>query len=171
MYGSKAVKKVIKKDNNKNVKTNGNTGNNTNVHTPKRKKDIDVEKKNEIDVDKHERENFENAREDNSKTNEILDATSRLFQSAQKTVTHGGTVSSEIAIYGSPTPFVVITRPKVSKPSKYSHWKGYPSNVTKKLGDTVGFQIVDKIYLTSSATENEKNKIMSYLMNGVYIKK
>ena len=54
--------------------------------------------------------------------------------------------------------------------NKYNSFVGYPSNVTKLVGDLNGYTEIDSIHLENvNATENELNEIERLLKMGVIL--
>lgn len=67
-------------------------------------------------------------------------------------------------------PYLVITRPRQSLPAGQNRYKGYPSNITSKLGDLSGFTEVSNIHLENiPCTLDEQSEIDQFLKTGVII--
>lgn len=85
-------------------------------------------------------------------------------------IERGGNASSLTGLISHQRPFLIITYPNVCLPSSQSHLEGYPSFVTKTLGDCNGYVEVYKVQLTNiEATEDEKGIIETMLKEGVFV--
>lgn len=71
---------------------------------------------------------------------------------------------------GPQTPYFLISRPDTRVPSDYNKNYGRPSLKTKRLGDLRGFTTVPNPIINTNATVEEKNRIISLLKDGIYIK-
>lgn len=82
---------------------------------------------------------------------------------------HSGSASSCLGFMSTLTPFLIITRPKMSLPENYAHDVGYPSSISTTLGSLTGFTVVDNVHLEgfSQATQEELDEIESKLKSGV----
>lgn len=90
--------------------------------------------------------------------------------SGKATYSHAGAMSSSPGFLGVNKPYITIRRPYQSIPSGYNRYKGYPSNITSKLGDLTGFTVVDEIHLNiPEATVDEIIECEMLLKQGVYI--
>lgn len=66
------------------------------------------------------------------------------------------------------TPYIVLTRPRQALPDKQDQIIGYPSLVTKTLGDLEGFTMIEDIHLSGiEATTGEIAEILQLLKTGV----
>lgn len=79
-----------------------------------------------------------------------------------------GNMGGSAGLMSVQTPYVIITRPKKSVPSKMNHFIGNTLNVTKNLGTLQGFTVVDYIHLDGiPAMEQEKQELEALLKKGV----
>lgn len=79
-----------------------------------------------------------------------------------------GAVSSTSGLLGVQTPYMILTRPRQCLPSNQNKYIGYPSLVTRTLGDCEGFTRVEAIHLENiGATDAEIEEIESILHSGV----
>lgn len=77
--------------------------------------------------------------------------------------------NSTAALLGVRTPFLLIERPVPSYAGKYSHDKGYPSNISTLLSAVTGFTIIDDIDLSGiPLTQEELEELRGLLKEGVY---
>ena len=66
--------------------------------------------------------------------------------------------------------FIVISYPRANIPSQYGSFNGFPTQITDKLGNYKGFTQCDStVRVEIPATENEKDMIKSFLVNGIVI--
>lgn len=85
-------------------------------------------------------------------------------------IERGGNASSITGLIAHQRPFLIFAYPNVCLPSSQSHLEGYPSFVTKTLGDCKGYVEVYKVQLTNiDATEDEKGMIEALLKEGVFV--
>lgn len=91
--------------------------------------------------------------------------------SAKNHVSRTGDLAGSAGILGEYTPYMIFHRPKQSLALNYNQFKGYPSNITYKLGDLKGYTEVEHIHLTgiSGATDTELKEIEDLLKKGVII--
>lgn len=99
----------------------------------------------------------------------LVSATSNMLSGAD--VKRTGSLSSSTGFMGIKKPYLILSRPIQSLPENYNAYRGYVSNITKKLGECSGFTKVAEIHLENiSATESEISEIESLLKSGVIIK-
>lgn len=82
-----------------------------------------------------------------------------------------GDISGSASLMDSFTPYVIIHRPVQSLAKDYNKFKGYPSNITRKLSTLSGYTEVEHIHLQGipNATDEEMNEIVRLLKQGVII--
>ena len=91
---------------------------------------------------------------------------------ASKThTTRVGDIDGSSSLMDDFVPYLIIHRPVQSLADKFSTFKGYPSNISKKLSSLTGYTEVEYIHLTGidGATDTELNEIESLLKAGVII--
>lgn len=104
-------------------------------------------------------------------------ADSRLSSSTANAVLSGkpsfektGSVSATSALLSIKQPYLFLTTPRQSLPANYNRYKGYPCNMTAKLGELRGYTVVDDIRLNGLvATSPEVSEIYELLKGGVII--
>lgn len=107
---------------------------------------------------------------DNAGLGMVTGAISSLTASAKPTISRGGSMNGTNGILGYKTPYLIVTRPIQSYPADFETFKGYPSNITAKLGDLSGFTKVNTIHLENiTATEKELEEIERLLKAGVIL--
>ena len=92
------------------------------------------------------------------------------IMSAQPTVNHGSSLNGNDGILMYPYPYLIMHRPIQSLPDNFGRYKGYPSNITKRLGDLTGFTKVYEILTNNiSAMDEEIEEIINLLKEGVIL--
>lgn len=86
-------------------------------------------------------------------------------------VNRSGDLSGNAGLLDDFTPYLIIHRPIQSLAKDFRKFKGYPSNITAKLGDLKGYTEVDFINLQNipNATSAEMAEIKNLLMQGVLL--
>ena len=83
-------------------------------------------------------------------------------------VGRSGNMAGAAGLMGVQTPFLIITRPRRSVPKNLNKYTGYTYNVTMKLGNAIGFTMVDFIRLDSiPCTGSERDELYELLQEGV----
>lgn len=89
---------------------------------------------------------------------------------AKPRIEHSGSIAGTSGLMSIQTPYLIIEIPRQSLADKYNSFVGYPSNVTKLLGDLNGYTEIDSIHFENvNATENELNEIERLLKMGVIL--
>lgn len=89
---------------------------------------------------------------------------------AKPDVVSSNQYSASSAFLSCRRPFTMIERPVSSFPTTFAKENGVPSNVSKKLGNVTGFNIIGNLHLDGiNATEAEKDEIESLLKSGVIL--
>lgn len=81
-----------------------------------------------------------------------------------------GATGSGIERMKSMDVYLLFIRPKTYIPKNYNKMKGRPSQQDLKLSDCKGFTVVDNPLIETSATDSEREMIVSLLKEGVRIK-
>ena len=85
-------------------------------------------------------------------------------------IAHGGSISSTRGFLSLQKAVIYLRRPSQNLPYDYAKFKGYPSNITSRIGDLYGFTQIEEVHLENvNATQEEKDEIMSLLKGGVII--
>lgn len=83
-------------------------------------------------------------------------------------VGRSGNMAGAAGLMAVQTPFMIITRPRRSVPKDLNKYTGYTYNVTMKLGQAVGFTMIDFIRLDSiPCTGSERDELYNLLQEGV----
>lgn len=82
-----------------------------------------------------------------------------------------GNLSTVSGVLAPLKPYVIVTRPYQSLPENYNTFKGYPSNITSKLGDLKGYTEVEYVHLEgfNTATDAERTMIENQLKAGIIL--
>ena len=85
--------------------------------------------------------------------------------------TRSGSLSGSVGLLDDFVPYLIFHRPVQSLASKFSSFKGYPSNITKTLSSLKGYTEVEYINLQNipNATSAEMDEIKSLLRAGVLL--
>ena len=84
-------------------------------------------------------------------------------------VSHSGNISANSGIMGDKHPYLIIGRVHGYDANSYNTFYGYPANKTVSLGNCSGFVRVKEIHLKTTATDNERDEIISLLREGVIL--
>lgn len=99
----------------------------------------------------------------------VITGTLSTIQNFHPQIQMSGNFGGNTGICSNKRPYLIIERPVPNVPANYSAVKGNTSNVTVTLGNCSGFtQISDMQIKYISATDAEKNQILSLLASGVY---
>lgn len=90
---------------------------------------------------------------------------------SKPSVQRGGAISGNAGQLSQFTPYLLFTRPAISQPGDYAHYKGRPSNITRRLRDLTGYTEVDTLITEgfSKASAAEMEMIRAALKGGVYL--
>lgn len=67
------------------------------------------------------------------------------------------------------TPYIVVEYPRMDVPANLPHYIGYPTNVTKTVGECSGFTVFSEINLMSiPCTDDERVAIEEFMTGGFY---
>lgn len=97
-----------------------------------------------------------------------LASTAQHVMNSKPNVQHSGNMGGMGGMLGIKYPYVIIERPAQAIPEDQNEFVGYPSFVTKTLGDLSGYNEIYSIHLENiPATNSELNEIESILKSGV----
>ena len=89
----------------------------------------------------------------------------------KNTVSHSGSFGSSYGAMGCKIPYIIVRRPIQKKISDYSKSYGYPAHKMVYVGNCNGYLRAKEVIVTSTtATNLEKEMIVSALKSGVYVK-
>lgn len=97
--------------------------------------------------------------------------TSMMNGSQQADIQRTGNFGANSGAMGVKKPYIVVSRNTPYDARSYSHYHGYPANMTVQLGDCAGFtRVLDcRVDGISGATDTEKRMIEEALKRGVII--
>lgn len=84
-------------------------------------------------------------------------------------VSHSGNISANAGIMGHKKPYVIIGRQQPYDANNYSTYYGFPANKTVVIGNHSGFLRVKSCWIKTKATQDEYDKIMELLTEGVFV--
>lgn len=97
-------------------------------------------------------------------------ASSQSALSMKPTFTRSGSVSGAAGFLASQTAYLVRSNPVAVVPSNQNRFTGYPSFITKTLGDIRGYNEIDSVHLEGiPATKAEIAEIETLLKGGVIL--
>lgn len=83
-------------------------------------------------------------------------------------IERSGAIGSAAGLLGVQTPYLIITRPRQARPDEQNVYTGYPSFMTRTLGDLTGWTMVKAIHLEGiGCTADELSEIDNLLKEGV----
>lgn len=96
---------------------------------------------------------------------------SKMVANSQPQVEHSGNFNSHLSLNLLQTPYLIITRPRQSLPKSFNSFKGYPSNITERLGNLRGYTEVEYVHMDGfpNATKEEILEIETLLKSGVIL--
>ena len=96
---------------------------------------------------------------------------SKMVANSQPQVEHSGNFNSHLSMNLLQTPYLIITRPRQSLPQYFNSFKGYPSNITERLGNLSGYTEVEYVHMDDfpNATKDEILEIETLLKSGVIL--
>lgn len=85
-------------------------------------------------------------------------------------VHRSGALGGSAGIMGIQTPYLIIEYPNLCKPSYQSKYLGYPSFITKKVGDVGGYTEWESVILNGiPCTDAEREEILEVMKGGCYV--
>lgn len=98
----------------------------------------------------------------------MLSSAANTAMNSKPTIQRSGSMGGSAGLMSYQKPLLVITRPRMSVPDKLNKFVGLTTNVTMKLSQVKGFTQVEHVHLSGiSATEDEKDELMTLLRQGV----
>lgn len=88
-------------------------------------------------------------------------------------VTRSGNLGANYGYLGRQRPCLILERPVLHMPDDFEKWEGYPSGLTKKLGDLHGYTEIDSTTLwvndMDGITEEEADMLRTICENGIIL--
>lgn len=90
--------------------------------------------------------------------------------SSKSSVQHSGSFGASYGAMGLKIPYIIVSRPKQIDVLNYNEMYGYPSHCAVTIGSCTGYLRAREVHVKSStATDEEKQRIESLLKEGVYV--
>lgn len=100
----------------------------------------------------------------------LASASANAVIGSKPTFNKSGAISSSASMLAVKQPYLFLSTPRQSIPEHYQRYRGFPSNITSRLGDLSGFTVVEDIRLNGLvATSPEVAEIYDLLKKGVII--
>lgn len=100
----------------------------------------------------------------------IKDAISNVTSMVKPEIGRSGSFGGSGGLMGIQYPYLVLTVPHMCIPGQQNTYVGYPSYVTKTIGDLSGFTSIDVSHLNNmTCTQAETEEIISLLEEGVIL--
>lgn len=102
--------------------------------------------------------------------NQLMGCTLAGVLGSKPRIERTGSMASTTGQLSVQTPYLIISRAEQSLPEDYKHYRGYPSNITARLGSLDGYTEVEDIRINDlDATQPELVEIYQLLKKGVII--
>lgn len=102
--------------------------------------------------------------------NQLMGCTLAGVLGSKPRIERTGSMASTTGQLSVQTPYIIISRAEQSLPEGYKHYRGYPSNITARLGDLDGYTEIEDIRINDlDATQPELVEIYQLLKKGVII--
>lgn len=100
----------------------------------------------------------------------LLSACANSIMGLKPNYDKSGAVSNSASLLAVKQPFLFLTTPRQCIPEHYQRYSGFPSNITRKIGECSGFLVVESIRLNGLvATSSEVEEIYELLKSGVIV--
>lgn len=101
----------------------------------------------------------------------INEAANAAIATFKPNVQRSGSMGGSSGLMGHQIPYLILTVPRMCTPGQQNVMIGYPSFITKSLGDLTGFCTVHQIHIKGiqGASEADLDEIESLLRGGVYL--
>lgn len=100
----------------------------------------------------------------------VANLASTATNSMKPEVAHSGSLSSGGGLLGEQVPYLIFTSPRMCKPLDQNVYMGYPSFITKTIGDISGYNEIEVTHLNNVfASDAEIDEIISILQSGVIL--
>lgn len=103
-------------------------------------------------------------------SNFILNTFETTQEMLKPSITRAGSIGSSNGLMGIQIPYLILTVPRMCIPGSQNTYIGYPSFITKEIGEMEGFSKMEVTHLQNmSCTQTEVNEIISLLEEGVIL--
>lgn len=100
----------------------------------------------------------------------LSEAADAAMSTTKPKIQRSGGFGGSSGLMGHQTPYIIYTVPRLIVPGRQNNFIGYPSYITRTLGDLTGFTQIDSIHLSGiPASQSEQAEIEQLLQEGVYL--
>ena len=100
----------------------------------------------------------------------LSEAADAAMSMTKPKIQRSGGFGGSSGLMGHQTPYIIYTVPRLIVPGRQNNFIGYPSYITRTLGDLTGYTQIDSIHLTGiPASQSEQAEIEQLLQEGVYL--
>lgn len=100
----------------------------------------------------------------------LSEAADAAMSMTKPKIQRSGGFGGSSGLMGHQTPYIIYTVPRLIVPGRQNNFIGYPSYITRTLGDLTGFTQIDSIHLSGiPASQSEQAEIEQLLQEGVYL--
>lgn len=100
----------------------------------------------------------------------LSEAADAALSMTKPKIQRSGGFGGSSGLMGHQTPYIIYTVPRLIVPGRQNSFIGYPSYITRTLGDLTGYTQIDSIHLSGiPASQSEQAEIEQLLQEGVYL--
>ena len=100
----------------------------------------------------------------------LSEAADAAMSMTKPKIQRSGGFGGSSGLMGHQTPYIIYTVPRLIVPGRQNNFIGYPSYITRTLGDLTGYTQIDSIHLSGiPASQSEQAEIEQLLREGVYL--
>lgn len=100
----------------------------------------------------------------------LSEAADAAMSMTKPKIQRSGGFGGSSGLMGHQTPYIIYTVPRLIVPGRQNNFIGYPSYITRTLGDLTGYTQIDSIHLSGiPASQSEQAEIEQLLQEGVYL--
>ena len=100
----------------------------------------------------------------------LSEAADAALSMTKPKIQRSGGFGGSSGLMGHQTPYIIYTVPRLIVPGRQNNFIGYPSYITRTLGDLTGYTQIDSIHLSGiPASQSEQAEIEQLLQEGVYL--
>ena len=100
----------------------------------------------------------------------VEEAANTAISMVKPDISRSGEFGGSAGLLGNQYPYLILTVPRMCTPENQNKYIGYPSFITKKIGELTGYNKMSVTHLEGmTATEEECNEIINILESGVII--
>ena len=100
----------------------------------------------------------------------LSEAADAAMSMTKPKIQRSGGFGGSSGLMGHQTPYIIYTVPRLIVPGSQNNFIGYPSYITRTLGNLTGFTQIDSIHLSGiPASQSEQAEIEQLLQEGVYL--